>query len=288
MIAVFLLVLSGSGALHAHFGDLIYPVFEVPPGDIPVIGDGTLEDWDAALPNVTLTHNEVSTQFGTLPNPSDLAFQVFLAWSSQEQQIYVAFEGLDDYEEEGDSFRIAVDADHSGGRFRFLEDEVPSEDERRSLNGQTAQRYLIGRNTETGELRLRIWPDEPIELLSKPWTDWDAEIIGEQPLSFRIEMAITPFDAIRTDIGIEAGRAVLEAGNFIGFQIRISDIDRNNDGELHFLPPYGSGFTEFSRTNWDADFFADGELIGCEQPGCAIPSTSVGKNSWGRIKASFR
>ena len=84
---------------HAHLGDIIYPIYELPTADLPDLHDGTLEDWEAVLPNSSLTHNDaVSTDYetGRGVDPADLSFRVFLAWHHASQQIYVAVERLDD------------------------------------------------------------------------------------------------------------------------------------------------------------------------------------------------
>lgn len=58
----------GSTAAHAHLGDLVYPAFELPPGQLPNLHDGTLEDWEAALPHTSLTHGDFLTVQGdTMP-----------------------------------------------------------------------------------------------------------------------------------------------------------------------------------------------------------------------------
>ena len=78
----------------AHVGDVIYPIFELAPSQLPNLHDGTLEDWDEALPNASLTQNDFLSIVP--PGREALSFRVFLGWSLAEQRIYFGVERLDD------------------------------------------------------------------------------------------------------------------------------------------------------------------------------------------------
>ena len=52
------LLVCVSGA-QAHVGSVIYPIFELPPSQLPDLHDGTLEDWEEALPNASLRQHDL-------------------------------------------------------------------------------------------------------------------------------------------------------------------------------------------------------------------------------------
>ena len=50
-------VFGMTSAASAHIGGLVFPIYEVPTGDLPDLRDGTLEDWEDVLPGTSLDHN---------------------------------------------------------------------------------------------------------------------------------------------------------------------------------------------------------------------------------------
>jgi len=54
------------------------------------------------------------------------------------------------------------------------------------------------------------------------------------------------------------------------------------------VPAYEANSAEWYGANYDADLWADGELVPCYERGCSGDATAVRSDSWGRIKASFR
>lgn len=71
-------VMAPTAAL-SHVGNVVVPIYELAPQQIPDLHDGSLSDWAEELPNAALTHLDFSnpSQIGA----DDLAFRIFLAWS---------------------------------------------------------------------------------------------------------------------------------------------------------------------------------------------------------------
>ena len=91
------------GTAHAHIGDLVFPIYELPTSALPDLHDGTLEDWEAAL-IPSLDHRDFLTRVkygvggGDLPvDQTELAFAVFLAWHHASQRILVGVYRYDAY-----------------------------------------------------------------------------------------------------------------------------------------------------------------------------------------------
>ena len=48
-------ILSASVPGDAHWGDLVFPIYEIPTVDLPDVHDGTLEDWEDIVPGASVT-----------------------------------------------------------------------------------------------------------------------------------------------------------------------------------------------------------------------------------------
>ena len=90
-------LLLSSTVSHAHLGDIIYPIYELPTSDLPDLHDGTLEDWEESVPGSSLDHTYFVPVGGDgIVDPEDLAVRFFLAWHYATGRIYVGAERIDD------------------------------------------------------------------------------------------------------------------------------------------------------------------------------------------------
>ena len=84
---------------HGHQGNSILPVYEFPPAWLPDLHDGSVRDWEDALPGPSFTSFDllsVRAAAYQTPDPFDLSVRGFLGWSFQEQRLYIAVERIDD------------------------------------------------------------------------------------------------------------------------------------------------------------------------------------------------
>ena len=90
--------------------------------------------------------------YGTVPDPSDLDFRIWLAWHGDPDRLYIAFSSSDDVFHESPwsgndiELQLTIDGNHSGGdgysNFTF--------DESEGVWGE-AQQYRAMARTATGE-----------------------------------------------------------------------------------------------------------------------------------------
>ena len=76
----------------------------------------------------------------------------------------------------------------------------------------------------------------------------------------------------------------------VEIELGMVDVDEGSGGPVvshYYTLPAHRDFDSLLGSAFDASFFADGELIPCDLPGCS-GATAVEAGSWGRIKASFR
>lgn len=292
--AMLLIALCLPVAASAHLGLRILPVYELSSSDLPNIEDGTLEDWEAALPLGSFTHVDVEPAVGVQPlDPDDMAFRVFVAWHNASQRIYLGMEFLDDKLSAseigplGDGVSFFVDADHSGGQFdSFLDGEGRLDYSRNYRQAQAFSFYPYvypGSEIQPG----RYWTESPRVQVH-------GRTNGESPVHSVFESWIRPWDDFDPDTG-EYVDSHLRPGGVIGIQMRVLDADETGSvsGQYNLATPTVSetitadGFT-FS-TNGFSDNFVDAELIPCFHGDCSRASaTAVRPSSWARIKASFR
>lgn len=284
---------------HAHVGDVVYPIYELPTADLPDLHDGSLEDWEAALPNASLNQNDFvySEGLGGVIDPADLAWRIFLAWHHKTQRIYMAVERLDDVYlppcgercfGEGPT-TLSVDADHSGGQyFLFTEEDGYSVEQSKRLGNASAQSYSIypeppfGDQLLTGGGWAHAWVTLP------PWSDWGGIQLGESPNYSIMEFYITPFDDLNWEGPELSRRSSLEPGMIMGFQISVSDSDDRGRSQGWYLLALPTFDTTGQPITW-AQNFVDGELIPCHIGDCSQSNgTAIVADSWGRIKASLR
>ena len=292
-------VFGMTSAASAHIGGLVFPLFEIPTGDLPDLHDGTLEDWEDVLPGTSLDHNDfapLNVSDGAGINPEDLAYRAFMAWHSASQTLLMAIERVDDvyvntYEGGDltglwrfDSIEFMVDGDHTGGAYNAFSADEYTEDERKLLTNFQAQQYVAIAESPDGRT-LGYQGSGQGWVTLPPWADAGGFASGESPNTSVIELQVTAWDELNWQGPELSRRSNLVAGGIIGFQISVPDFD-TEAGAYH-------GFHTLSGqpNTWRlAENFVDGELVGCDIGDCgsAPTPTAVAEYSWGRIKAGLR
>lgn len=274
----------------AHRGDWVYPIYEIPSSAVPELHDGTLSDWEDAVPSPSLVTSDFETLVGPV-SPDNFAVQVYLSWNSRSQCIFVGIERVDDvihnaYVEEArptlyavDGFAFFVDGDHSGGRYP---DGSP--------DGGHAQAYYALAGTPVGD-RLWSWGTDNRWILDAAYTDLGSGIIEGSPALVTTELKVSPWDVLDLLDRDASRRSELRAGGIVGFQVWLFDTDeRSGEPEGAYIP-IGSDTQYGGEYLLTADAFLDGELVPCDILDCESVRSSdsvVKEDSWGRIKASFR
>jgi hypothetical protein len=82
----------------AHWGERVFPVYELPTSALPDLHDGSLADWEEVLPGHSIDSREFWPPFALdyILDPADLSFRIWLAWNNASQRLYVAIESVDD------------------------------------------------------------------------------------------------------------------------------------------------------------------------------------------------
>lgn len=274
---VILLCLCLCNNAMAHTGDRVFVAPELPTQDIPLIDDGSLEDWESAVGFAAVTSQDlriVTGQDGPVIRLEDLAVRLFLGWNYRLQEVYLAIEILDDQIDDFDFVHVMIDADHSGGPYWALESDPANLE--LSSNAQIYY-FLTHPDAQYG-----LYQDHPLISWTtrSPWTDFKMTTVGDLPARTIIEMKITPWDNLGPNPG-EGVRSELEPGAFIGFQLAIGDADAG----LYVLSDVNNSQSGYTRY---ADRFVDVELLPCHRADCSRVGTAVVNDSWARIKAGLR
>ena len=206
------------------------------------------------------------------------------------------FEGVDDlYVNLGDAtylsswdsvINLAVDGDHSGGRYRYVNWAWCRDCPREELleNQRQAQSWLAIGEAPDGQ-HVHLYGVANKWVAREPYAAGGGGVLGETPALSVTEFWVTPFDDLIYDDEDASVASELYPGKVIGFQIATQD---NDDP----LPPYDLG-TRLSLTEGPyvsyADFFVDGLLIGAgEHPSLYDDISAVEPSSWARIKAALQ
>ena len=273
---------------HADLPDLRspYTIYEIPSSAVPELHDGTLSDWEDAVPSPSLVTLDFENPVGSVAL-DDFAVQVYLSWSSRCQCLFAGIERIDDVIHNAyvdadlptiytvDGFAFFVDGDHSGGRYPV---------------GSQAQSYYVLAGTPVGD-RLWSFRTENRWILEPAHTDLGSGIVGGTPALVTTELRITPWDALDSLDHGGSRRSELRAGGVVGFQVWLFDADEGSGKPEGAYTPIGSDTQYGGEYLLTADAFVDGELVPCDILDCesARGSGSVVKvDSWGRIKASLR
>ncbi len=318
--ALFIIFVSFLPANHAagHHGSVIFPLYQLPPDQLPNIHDGSIEEWRSLLSEPTLTEADFipagteTTASGH--NAEDLQVEVYLGWTPSPPRVYAAMERYDDVHVVADRERstrsdgiyLNIDADHSGGRYSW---GLPGGDCALSVaeaiqRGLTleciphifhsythAQEYVVSLSTRDRgpTLFLPIAQTEE-EGFTKDWAE-DAPYaavggiggIVRENLNYSVlEFFVTPFDSLDIRGPEFSLPSELREGQVMGLEVTMMDFDEPNVSSYSEIQSTLSG----SNHVWfDADYFVDFRLLG-SPPSPA--STSVERTTWGDVKNRHR
>ena len=297
--AALLLCLSAQAG--AHEGDRVYPIAYLTDEMVEHIrvDDGSVDEWHELVGEPSLTILDCSDKYRNAPfDPSDLDFQIWLAWHDDPARFYVAFVGSDEaYENDHDydanfpdnlirahdSILFAVDADHAGGPgFRTNTDPTPEESH--ALLGRAQYYAAIARTAsgptlDQGSVRLHAgtaWTALP------PYGEGGGSVFGEAPFISVIEAYVTPYDSWVGWEGEQIEVSRLAPGKVIGFGFIVYDHDPGEEWRTEWTPGVMPG-----KPAPAADELVDGLLLG---PDGSVPpgeDSAVESVSWARIKASL-
>ena len=280
------------GSAHAHIGEKIYLIFEIPDADLEDIDlfDADISDWEDVVGDASLTPEDFfadpTVGDGASYNPADMDYRLWLGWNETNNRLYLAAERTDDVyinEYSGgapatvwqyDSVEFMIDGDHSGGQYNFNNSETMTGEEKARNQNSQAQKWNAIFDAPDG--RILGYPGRAEWLNSVPLSDGGGGSTGGGPTVSILEIYVTPYDDI-IFVDQEGSRATdLEAGNIIGLQIAMPDFDeapREYRG-YHTLSGQAATFRFAER-------FVDARLVGADE------ATAVADLSWARIKASF-
>ncbi len=293
LISTFCLMLALvlASTTHAHIGEKVFLIFEIPDADLVDIDlfDADISDWEDVIGDASLTPEDFfadpTVGDGAQYNPADMDYRIWLGWNETNNRLYLAAERTDDVyinEYAGgapasvwqhDSVEFMVDGDHSGGQYNFGNDETMTDEEKALNQNRQAQKWNAIFDAPDG--RFLGYPGRADWLNSAPLSDGGGGSVGEGPTVSVLEIYVTPYDDI---IFTDQGGSVatdLETGNIIGLQIAMPDFDEEPQTYrgYHTLSGQAATFRYAER-------FVDARLVGAD-------ATSVADLSWARIKASF-
>ena len=284
------LVLVGSA--HAHIGEKIFLIFEIPDADLGDLDlfDADISDWEDVVGDASLTPEDFfadpTVGDGAQYNPADMDYRVWLGWNETNNRLYLAAERIDDVyinEYSGgapatvwqyDSVEFMVDGDHSGGQYNFNNSETMTDEEKARNQNSQAQKWNAIFDAPDG--RILGYPGRAEWLNSVPLSDGGGGSTGGGPTVSILEIYVTPYDDIIFADQEGSVATDLEAGNIIGLQIAMPDFDE--------APQQYRGYHTLSgqaATFRFAERFVDAQLVGAGE------ATAVANLSWARIKASF-
>lgn len=294
------LLALGIGVSEAHIGGRIYPIWEISEADLATIDlrDGSVAEWEAVLGPPTLRvedfSNSPTISWDGPYDPADLAWSVWLGWSSSTGRLYVAIERIDnEYMNEyvlgvpfqfpgNDIIEFMVDGDHSGGEYGFASDCCGTQEAWRRVHNRQAQHYLATADTpdqqHLGYVDYGGASFAPSPVTSRPYADAGGFSQGKGPTTSVIEFFVTPFDSLVWGVPESGKISILSPGKVIGFDLSLPDwdVDGGTTGMMNYYT-----LSQQPSTWRYAERFVDGRLLGPSE------ATAVTATSWGRIKASF-
>ena len=249
-IALALLIGSALSA-GAHVGGRVFPIPELTDEMLAEVQlDGFVDEWSHLIGEPTLTLLDFTLELGPRGSgsidPSDIDFQIWLAWHDEPARLYVAFVAADDsyknthtwdvdwidsFKDEmannrNDAIILGFDGDHSGGPG----DDYSGLDRLVEASGETQLYEAISR-TPAGPIldgrRSRHWSGVFSWMALPPYAEAGGRVAGETPVIWSIELYITPFDHRGQELTSPDGSVTsdLSAGQIIGFAMGVFDGD---------------------------------------------------------------
>lgn len=294
---------------HAHSNGRMYPIIEITDAMLSKIElDGVIHEWEElGEPSMTFARDFRTFGHWKKPDPSDLDFRIWLGWHDATNRIYLAYVGTDNVYHNNyefvenrltfgmgvhDSISLLIDGDHSG------EPGVPFNEEDPDLWDEAmgrSQRYDAIATTIRGpkldEISIKASIDWTIPwFVLPPYGDAAGSVIGENPTLVTIEMYTSPHDSWENgpdSFPDQVAFSELSPGKIIGFAIEVTDRDGFDWGLGGVWVPAEMASDEPDPEVAMAYYWENILLDGLLVP-AGHPDTGVGKDSWARIKATFR
>lgn len=257
----------------------VYYAPQVPPG-VAIAVDGDLGDWSWFPEVLGITTDQAFVHGGPdIFNPKDFDWKIRVAWSDEENELYVACEIRDDiffpYETPGeretylyDNFELIVDADHSGGLYQgsgVAEEESGTQAQQWMfpLGGPTAGYhfiYLFGGATWYGQF---------------PYSEYAYRYQGDNRHAG--EISLIPFDFTSQEGAAQSRVHDLKADEILGLSCMYDDHDER-----------GTAIDGQWKTHESADGAVDATVIAHfvllpPPPDAAV----VEPQTWARIKQAL-
>lgn len=251
-----LLVLEGiptSSWSHRPAG-VTYYTFQFPDGHLPVL-DGDLSEWDI-VPEAYVIRTEDMYELhggqgkeGVGMDLRDFAARVIVGWSDTTNRLYLMAEVFDDTHQadraidrwDDDSWNITIDADHSGGRYAWLNasTEIGEEEAKRLHHAQATWYGLAEPPVQGVDFYTRsTWTSDQGEFFDVGW-DFKGDMFGESTYAY--ELFIYPFDDLNW-MGPEVSKAHdLREGETIGLVCFFYDYDLLNTPDACWTISDGHG-----------------------------------------------
>lgn len=281
-----------------HWGERVFPVYELPTSALPDLHDGSLADWEEVLPSHSIDSREFvpSFAFDYVIDPASLSFRIWLAWNYASQRLYVAIESVDDlyynaYEGVGeireysaDAFELLIDGDHSGGPFFPNSPTGMYIGENELLTYVQAQRYSVVAQAPDGSSLGLSHTKDDLWLHHPPYMDQGGFVFDGLPSIIGIELYLTPWNQLVIKDSRQSVTSRLDPGSIIGIDVFVFDMDGSKQSDVK------TAVLEGLANPINASGFKDAQLIPCDYEDCSkgvVGESAVQADSWGRIKASF-
>ena len=290
---------GGQTPARAQVGDRVIPISEITEEAVSRIDlqDGTVDEWWDILgePALTITDFEIRGDISAY-DPGDMDFVIWLGWRQLTNHLYVAVAATDDYYvnefgadvEHGDQefawdiFALAIDGDHSGGR--WTDPSWWDSDDYRTLFNVHVQEYVGMAQSHTGRNIVLEATNQFSEFSGwvtfPPYGEGGGGLFGENPLVAVIEFYVTAFDRLDWESPDNSEVSQLFPGKIIGLRPVVVDRDGpgSNERAMYSAAPLDSEWMF-------AESFVDAVLLGAA--GTGEGGTAVKPDSWARIKASL-
>ena len=248
---------GGQSPARAQLSDRVIPIVEITEDAVAQIDlqDGTVAEWRDILGEPALTITDFEIWPGSdisAYDPSDFDFVMWLGWRQLTNHLYVAVAATDDHyvNEFGaddnyygdqlvwDHVGIAIDGDHSGGR--WMDPAWWGSDDYKTSYNMHVQNYAGMAQSHTGSyVVLEITSQFSEWMTSPPYSEGGGGLFGEKPLVAVTEFYVTAFDHLDWESPDNSEVSELFPGKIIGVRPLVVDRDGPdlNDRALYAASP---------------------------------------------------
>ena len=269
----------------------IYKAFQFPAQLEPVI-DADLGDWRVVDPSYIIATEDLFDLLAQEESTVDLldfSVRVLVGWSQTGNKLFVAAQVSDDIHQidrsagtagmrifQDDDMEVFLDADHSGGQYANFTDHSP--EEQLQLNGATASHFVMAGPPPDEDFFVNF---SAADWYSLPDGDHSraAYFFDESNGTVTYELMLVPFDNIDMRTSILSREHILQENEILGFNVEFNDFDLLPElFDAKWSLSGGQNSFRFSER------FGDLQLMPLED---IFRPSSIGSQSWGRIKATF-